>query len=125
MTPTRWIPSLLTATGVLHLLYGAATLAPVIGDILGAGLVNAVGGHLDRQAAFWFLVAAPNLSALGELARWAVRRTGTLPARLGGWLLGIGVVGVVLLPVSGFWLVLIIGVLALVAARRGPVSAGA
>ena len=57
------------------------------------------------------------LVALGELARWMVRETGRIPARLGAWLLGMGVTGVVFMPASGFWLVAAVGAIALRAAR--------
>src|SRR5215216_5579840 len=57
--------------------------------------------------------ATQSLLALGELARW----TGRVPARLGGWLVGIGAVVILLAPVSGGWLVGAIGVVALFAAR--------
>ena len=43
--------------------------------------------------------ATQSLLALGELARW----TGRVPARLGGWLVGIGAVVILLAPVSGGW----------------------
>ena len=56
------------------------------------------------------------LLALGELARWTVRETGRIPSRLGGWLLGMGVTGIVLWPASGFWLVAAVGAIALRAA---------
>ncbi len=55
----------------------------------------------------------------GQLAHWAQRRTGTLPPALGWGLLGLSAAGAVLMPVSGFWLVIPQAPLALALSRRG------
>jgi hypothetical protein len=57
-------------------------------------------------------------AALGEVARWSVRTTGRLPTRLGEWLVGIGVLIVLVAPTSGGWLVLALGGWAMWAVRR-------
>src|SRR4051794_37248973 len=53
-----------------------------------------------------------------DAAHWVIRRTGRIPALVGCWTLGLAVLSLVLLPASGFWLALGVGILALVAARR-------
>ena len=52
------------------------------------------------------------------LTRWVPGRTGRIPALVGWWTLGLAVPSLVLLSTSPFWLVLALGILALVAARR-------
>ena len=59
---------------------------------------------------------------LGGLVHWAQDRTGTLPSFLGWSLLALGLAGVVLMPFSGFWMILPLAVLMVVVARRGPLE---
>ena len=113
----RWLPRLIVGVAALHIGLGLALETP-LRDIADAGVVDSIDGHAERESAFWYLVAGVSLLALGELARWVVRETGRVPARLGYWLIGIGVAAIVLMPVSGFWLVAALGALALRASRR-------
>jgi Family of unknown function (DUF6463) len=55
---------------------------------------------------------------LGGLIHWARAGTGRLPAFLGWSLLALGAAGVILMPVSGFWVVLPQAVMMIVVARR-------
>jgi uncharacterized protein DUF6463 len=56
--------------------------------------------------------------SIGGLAHWTQSRSGTLPAFLGWSLLALGLFGAILVPVSGFWVVLPQAVMMLVVARR-------
>lgn len=105
----RWLIIL----GALHLLYGGVAFAGALADIGGDGLLNTVDGHDDREAAFWYFVSGLLIGLLGFLAVWAEARTGTLPRFLGWSLVGLGVAGVVLMPISPFWVVIAIGALLL------------
>ena len=113
----RWLPRLIVGIAALHIALGLAFETP-LRDIADAGVVDTIDGYAERESAFWYLVAGVFLLALGELARWVVRETGRVPARLGYWLIGIGVAAIVLMPVSGFWLIAALGALALRASRR-------
>lgn len=120
----RLVGPLLMATGVLHLLAGFVFYARPLAAIARDGFFNAVTPNLaapafDRDAAFWFMFSGVMLLLLGGLVHWAQVWTGTLPAFLGWALLAIGAVGVILVPVSGFRLVLPQGVLMVVVARQG------
>ena len=123
----RWLPRLVIGTAVLHIGYGLALETP-LRAIADAGVVDSIDGYAERESAFWYLVTGAYLLALGELARWAVRETGRVPARLGGWLIAIGAAGVVLMPASGFWLVAALGAFVARAsardARRSVVARG-
>jgi Family of unknown function (DUF6463) len=116
----RWVPRLLTATAVLHVAYAAADQS-TWGAVLAGGLWDAVEGDPAREAELWFLVLAPALLALSALARTHARATGRLPASLGLWMIVVGLLISVFVPVSGGWLLLAIGSLTLISARApGP-----
>jgi hypothetical protein len=120
---TRWIPRLIMGVACVHTLFGLfvlpASLDPnPLAGIVDDGFVNAVDGNADRGVTFWFLATGVVWFNVGHLTHWAIRRTGRLPALVGWWTVGFAVPSLVLLPASGFWLVLIVGILALVAARR-------
>ncbi|MFJ3923448.1 DUF6463 family protein [Streptomyces sp. NPDC090022] len=118
-----WVPRLIIATAALHFVWGLAQ-PHAWGAIARDGLFRSVveTGDEDyflREFSVWWMVAGIALLALGTLARYVVRTTGCLPAQIGWYLLGVGVVLCVLyFPVTGGWPVLAIGVLGLVAARR-------
>jgi hypothetical protein len=122
-TLTRWIPRLIVGVACLHTLFGL-TVLPVSLDsnpltgIADDGFVDAVDGNVERAATFWFLATGVVWFNVGHLTHWVIRRTGRIPALVGWWTLGLAVPSLVLLPASGFWLALAVGVLALVAARR-------
>jgi Family of unknown function (DUF6463) len=88
-TLARWVPRLIGRVGCLHTLF-----------------------------VMWFLATGGVWFNVGHLTHRVIRRTGRIPALVGWWTLGLAVLSVVLLPASGFWLALGVGILALVAARR-------
>ena len=112
----RWIPRVALAGAALHIAIGLAD--PRTRELLDAGLVGALEGDPGREAVLWFLALGLAFAALAELARWSVRATGRLPARLGEWLAGIGALIVLVAPTSGGWLVLALGGWAMWAVRR-------
>ncbi len=116
---TKWVPRLITGTAIIHLAYGllVPSMVKSLGEIASDGFVNTVEGHPERESWLWFMLSGVGWLALGELARWTVRETGRIPARLGGWLLATAVPLIVAMPVSGGWLVAAIGAIALRAAR--------
>jgi hypothetical protein len=117
---TRWCGWFLIATGIGHAAVGLVLFRHPVADVLREGIVNTVRGQYDREAAFWFLLFSPVCAALGHLVNRAVARgDGEMLRFMGGALLGIGVVGVLLMPVSGFWIVCAIAALML----RGSVGA--
>lgn len=116
---------LLMATGVLDLMYVAAFHFRQLAAIAGDGFFGAVEldpSQLDRETAFWHLTFGAMVVILGGLVHWAQSRTGTLPAFLGWSLLALGLSGAILVPVSGFWLVLPQAALILAVSRRGAIK---
>ena len=114
---------LLTATGVLDLLYVLVFHYKQLAAIAGDGFFNAVEPDVayatfDRETAFWHLTFGLMVVILGALIHWTQARTGTLPAFLGWSLLVLSVAALVLIPVSGFWLVLPQAVMMILVSRR-------
>ena len=121
----RWIGPLLMATGVLDILYVFVFHYRQLAAIAGDGFFNAVEPDVayatfDREMAFWHLTFGLMAVILGALIRWTQARTGTLPAFLGWSLLALGAAGVVLMPVSGFWVLPQAVMMILVSRRASP-----
>jgi hypothetical protein len=90
--------------GVLHTLVGFAFADQVLVDILQAGIFNSINGDFTREAAFWFFMFGFLLFSYGQLAYWLTKQGQILPASFGWGLLLVCVIGVVVMPASGFWL---------------------
>jgi hypothetical protein len=121
---TGW---LLFGIGLLHLLLGVAT-AKDLGNLISAGQIfNAVEQERSARVSleFWFLIFAIPLMLLGHAYAWAEKITNRpLPTVFGWELLGFGLVGVVLDPDSGFWLIVAVAAIMLFRSnRRGTAKA--
>lgn len=117
----RHIGRLLIGVGVGHLIVGIALFHAPLAAVVRDGVVNTIplGTDFDRQAAFWFLFATPVTFLLGQLANRALVRSDAPSVRTIGWyLVGMGIVGVTMMPLSGFWLLLALAPLFLREARR-------
>ncbi|MFJ4776428.1 DUF6463 family protein [Streptomyces sp. NPDC088762] len=121
----RWVPRLLLFAAGMHSIVAVVGAFSVWGDITKAGVIDAVGSYDDRALVLWFTVCGLALAALGTLTQWILRTVGRLPRQLGFWLLAMGALITALQPVSGGWLVIGIGGLALVAARQSGEKADA
>ncbi|MGW3075962.1 MULTISPECIES: DUF6463 family protein [unclassified Kitasatospora] len=119
----RWIPGLVIGTAVLHLVFGLwrpyAWGAIVRDGVLAAVVEPGAAGRASPAAAIGFTLGGAAVVVLGLLARRSLRATGELPALIGWSLIAVGLpVCVVCFPGNGGWMLLVIGVLALVAARK-------
>ncbi|WP_431042074.1 DUF6463 family protein [Streptomyces sp. P1-3] len=116
-TMVRWIPRLVIGLAALH--FAVSLIASsTFDDMARDGLWNVVPGEPLREYEMWFFLAGFGLLGLGTLSARIVRDTGRLPAQLGWYLLAIGVPLQILYPVSGAPGLIVLGVLALIAARR-------
>jgi hypothetical protein len=114
---------LLIAIGVVHAQVGAWRGRDPLLGMVRDGLVASAAGDVERELAFWFLFASPLLWLLGGWVCWADARGLPLPPWLGPAILGLAATGALLMPVSGFWLVLAPGALLANPARPpGPAS---
>lgn len=117
MKPRPYLGYLLIGTGVLHTVLGLIVFQQPVRAMLQAGVINSIDTNYDRGMAFWFILFGVLAIVLGQMTLWAIRQFGVLPASLGWGLLGIAVVGGIVLPVSGFWLVFPQAVLLILSAR--------
>ncbi|OPH51165.1 hypothetical protein BC351_35535 [Paenibacillus ferrarius] len=100
---------MLTWTAVIHTVVGIIVYWEQIIDIANGGFINAIEPqlHANRAAAFWFLLFGLLLFMLARLMSWLIQVMGVdLPKFVGVHLLVLSLIGVLLLPVSGFWLVI-------------------
>jgi hypothetical protein len=121
---------LLVGIGVVHLAF-TPVFQPAFADLLQARLLR--GGEavtLTRQAlqeaGFWYVVTGVAALQLGGLAWWVERRGLRVPVAFGVSLALLSCCGLLLGPVTGFWLFLLPAAAALVRAAQGrkvsPVS---
>ena len=102
----NWIGISIAAIGAIHTLFGLVAFRATVRDLIDEGLWNTVNGQPNREMAFWFLFSGLLLMILG-------RTIGELPAdvRLRSFLLwaigGVTCLGVIIMPVSGFWVMFI------------------
>lgn len=103
----QWVGRWMMGVGVLHSVIGFILFPSALREIVGAGFWNSLNpGTPMRYLAFWFLFAGVATIIIGYLADWIERVAGrALPRALGWSLLGIALVGVIVTPLSGFWLV--------------------
>src|SRR5262245_8115110 len=114
---------LLIAIGILHTVVGVVSGRSVVSRISEATFSTEASRQLvaglGKQFAFWFLFGGFLLLVLGHLLTWVERRLGRAVPSFVGWeLLALSVAGLLVMPVSGFWLVLAVAIYAIVRARR-------
>jgi hypothetical protein len=98
--------SLLIAVAVLHAGFGAWFGRLSLRGMLSDGVLNSVDAHGERGLVFWFLLMSPLLLMLGQLCLFLAERGIAPPRWLGLEVLALTVCCALLMPVSGFWLLL-------------------
>jgi len=95
----------LMAIAVLHEVVGLIAYSPVLLEILQAGFFNTINPpYWERDAAFWFLMFGAVLFLLGWVAQWSLDTARYIPPFIGWGILLVCIVGVTMMPASGFWL---------------------
>lgn len=115
-----WIGKWLFAVGVVHLSFGIIFMHSTLAVLWSEGLLNTVNGQPVREAVFWFLCTGLLLLAIGVMIDRA-ERDGLALSRFVAWLFAaLTIVGVVVMPISGIWLLIppVVGMLY----RRRPSS---
>ena len=101
----HWISRCLLGIAFLHTLFAVIVLGPFMLTMLRAGLFNSVKTDTGAGVTAWFFLFGI-LLALLALPVHALEKAGmALPKPLGWGLFGLALLGVVLMPDSGFWLV--------------------
>ncbi len=104
-----WVGRSILVIGMLHTLVGVVAFHEALFSILREGLFNTIplNQQPEREAAFWFLFAGFVLLIIRGLVVWIEHNTMDTPAFLSWSFLSITAVGAFIMPVSGFWLLLI------------------
>lgn len=104
---SRWIGRWIVVVSVLHTAFGAIVFSGDLGQMALAGLWDSIGADARAGAVAWFMLSGFFMAALG-LAVDALESSanhGNLRAT-GIVTLLTTIVGIVLMPASGFWLLL-------------------
>jgi hypothetical protein len=103
--------NLLVSTGIFH--SGVGLIIPELRDPLlriateCTTQIADVNDRYERQCSFWFQVAGIMMTSQGYLLRKYCQATKKKAPQWFGWYLsGMGTVGVIVMPASGFWLIL-------------------
>ena len=97
----------LIATGIIHSCAVGVMFSTALWAMLKDGLFNAVGEDFTRGCAFWSFLFGIMLILLGYVMHYYVKQEQKpAPIFWGYWLLGLGVIGCIIMPISGFWLVI-------------------
>jgi hypothetical protein len=117
----------LIAIGLIHILIalfipGAIGFSGIWQEITDVGMVNAVKPEALRiWGYYWFLVSGFFTVLYGFLCHWIEHSLNRPLPLLAGWgLLAVSCFGIVLDIDTGFWLVLLIAINAIVASQRVP-----
>ena len=103
----RWIGIWLMTIAVAHTLVGSIVFFRPLQDIILDGVYNAVGGDFARKTAVWFLTVGFLLFLFGAVIDYLERQKFKFNSRsIGLVFFIISATGVILIPNSGFWLLL-------------------
>lgn len=102
-----WIGKIVSVIGLVHCLFGLVMLWPIFLEILADGFFNTVNQQPLREAFFWFEFFGVVLIILGALMDWVERKRLGWPGFLSWALLGMTTSMLMIMPVSGAWLMAI------------------
>lgn len=74
--------------------------------------------HTDRLAILWFMYSGALMFIVAGFMFWSIKQTQSIPTFLGPVFLLLGIAGVSIIPASGFWLYLPLGLMILAGTRR-------
>jgi hypothetical protein len=102
----HWIGSWIIGVSILHTAFALFVFRSTLAAILQRGVFNVVGTDPMTAAVVWFVLFGAALFICGLLIQQLEKATSGKLAKSIGWsLLFMSVIGVVLMPDSGFWLI--------------------
>lgn len=110
-TPFRhsWKGLWLLAVAAIHTVFSVILFQPQLQEIVRRGVFNSLGKDFTLGAVAWFVLFGGVLALLGWAILLIERNTALAPVSLralGVGLLALTLLGIVLMPASGFWLAL-------------------
>jgi hypothetical protein len=102
-----WVGKSMVVIGILHTFLGSARFHGILDQMLKEGLFNTVRRQPDRFGAFWFLFAGLAVILFGVLIDWIEKKRLAFPAFLKWGFLVITALGCLIVPKSGFWLMVV------------------
>ncbi|MGH2615547.1 MAG: DUF6463 family protein [Thermomicrobiales bacterium] len=114
----RFVGLAVIVVGVLHLVSVAVAKSEALAAVARDGMIDAVEPHAEREAAFWSLWFGIFVVTTGALIARLQAEGRAVPAFAGWTLLAMGLVGGLLMPFSGFWAGIPLGLLLIVPARQ-------
>ncbi|OEH92372.1 DUF6463 family protein [Bacillus solimangrovi] len=95
----------LIATGIIHTIVGLIIGWTILGEIIKEGLFNTVVTQHDRNAVIWFILCGVFWIMIGHFLHIYLKEINMPVPRFIGWyFLIISLFGVLISPISGFWL---------------------
>jgi hypothetical protein len=110
---------ILLATGFLHTIVALLLWKDEFSGMINDGFINSIGENKMHELAFWFLVCGIFTIFLGHLLHYYIKKTQKpAPLFLGYYLLAFSILGCLIAPVSGFWLILAQALIIILAKRK-------
>ena len=106
---TAWKGLWLLAVAAIHTVFAVVVFLPQLEEILRRGVIDSVGADPMVGAVAWFVLFGAVLALLGLAVLLVERHTAAAPfslRSLGLGVLALALLGIALMPASGFWLVL-------------------
>lgn len=113
-----WIGKSILLIAAIHTIFGFIVFRPIIADLFTNGVFNTVNGQLDRESVFWFIMSGLSWFLLGGLVNHFEKFGLDLPGFFGWGLLVMTLLGIVVMPISGFWLLFVPSLGAISGTRR-------
>ena len=100
----RWIGRAVLGVAALHTLFGAVVFRGTVAAMAREGLVATVSDQPDRGAVFWFFYTGFALAMLGGWMNECEAEARRFPTYLVAGLTALTGAGLLIMPASGFWL---------------------
>lgn len=105
----KWIGKTLIIIGIVHSCFGLVVFRGGLAQIVHNNFLGTISlnSNAEKETAFWFLMTGFSLILIGALVNWIEGEAIGMPTFLPWSLAAITALGVVMMPASGFWLLLI------------------
>ncbi|WP_339862911.1 DUF6463 family protein [Paremcibacter congregatus] len=105
LTSRRWIGRCIMIVAVIHMAFTYILAPGLFPEIIATGVLNSVTA--ENAAGVWFFLFGLPLFLIGLVVNWAEKDDRiSLPCSLTWGLLGLTFLGIILMPASGFYLLI-------------------